>query len=73
MRETNQVPSAVLQKFRHKINIAVALHWDLNQAEENFFLDQLQLLYTLAMMSRTLADAIHTHYEVRKWAKSSSN
>ena len=34
-----------------------------------FFLQFFQLLYTVAMMSRSLAHAIHTHYKIRRWPK----
>ena len=45
----------------------VLLHRQLNSAP--LFLQFLKLLSTLAMMSCILADAIHTHYKMRRRAK----
>ena len=66
-RETNQVPSALLQKFCLKINIAAY------GGASGVLVQFLKLLPSLGcirlIMSHTLADTIQTHYKIRRGAK----
>ena len=50
--------------------------WEPNRAKENFFPVFGAALHSglrQLMMSRTLADAIHTHYKIRRGAKTAQN